>query len=49
MADIIGEVFEEYVQNQIYARQLVLGKSYRTPDEIAYSLNKTAFIRLTSG
>jgi len=49
MADIIGEVFEDYVQNQIYARQLALGKPYRTPDDLAYVLNKTAFIRLTSG
>ena len=50
---LVGSTFSEWVEKQVEARQLLLGKpsinqSY-TNDELRYINGKTSFLRLVSG
>jgi hypothetical protein len=47
--NLIGEPFEDYVNEQIKRRQKIQGKSERTLDEIQYLSNRNAWIKLASG
>jgi hypothetical protein len=46
--DIIGESFEEYVNDQIKVRQKVYGSKNRTPEQLTYLNGRTAWVRLIS-
>jgi len=45
---IIGESFEEYVNEQIKVRQRIYGSKQRTPQELTYLNGRTAWVRLIS-
>ena len=45
---IIGESFEEYVNDQIKVRQKVYGSKNRTPEQLTYLNGRTAWVRLIS-
>ena len=47
--NLIGEPFEDYVNNQIKRRQKIQGESNRSLDEIQYLSNRNAWIKLASG
>jgi len=46
---IIGEVFDDFVKDQIQTRQKVYSARERTPEQLTYLNNKNAFVRLISG
>jgi hypothetical protein len=48
MANILGEGFPQFVIDQVDTRQKVYGSTNRTPQELTYLSNRTAFIRLLS-
>ena len=48
MGNVIGKVFEDYVQKQIEVRQGKLGLNSRSDNDIQLLNNKTAFLRLAS-
>jgi hypothetical protein len=45
---IIGESFEEYVNDQIKVRQKIYGSKNRTPEQLTYLNGRTAWVRLIS-
>ena len=45
---IIGESFEEYVNQQIEIRQKIYGSKTRTPEQLTYLNGRTAWVRLIS-
>ena len=45
---IIGESFEEYVNDQIKVRQKVYGSKNRTPEQLTYLNGRSAWVRLIS-
>tara|TARA_R110002020_G_scaffold155872_3_gene337256 strand:+ start:99 stop:4118 length:4020 start_codon:yes stop_codon:yes gene_type:complete len=50
MGNIVGEPFEEYVHDQINARQRIYGKTQnRSLEEISYLNSRNAWIKLASG
>ena len=49
MANIIGETFAPFVDEQIKVRQEKLGSTTYDNDLISYTTSKDSFIRLTSG
>lgn len=52
MANVVGEQFEDYIQNQINVRQKIHGSGVsteRTVDELTYLNSKTAWLKLASG
>ena len=49
MANIIGETFAPFVDEQIKVRQEKLGSTTYDNDIISYTTSKDSFIRLTSG
>ena len=48
MSNIVGEDHLDYVKNQITARQEILGKTTRGPEDIVWQNNRNAWIRLIS-
>lgn len=48
MSNIVGEDHLDYVKNQITARQEILGKTTREPEDIVWQNNRNAWIRLIS-
>ena len=48
MGNVIGKVFDKYVQNQIKTRQTTLGHLSRSDKELQLLNNSTAFLRLAS-
>lgn len=49
MANLLGEPFDDYVNDQIDARQKLHGKPTREPDELRYLNGRNAWIKLASG
>ena len=49
MGKIIGESFDPYVADQIKIRQEKLGAKNLDPNVLAYTTNKTSWLRLSSG
>lgn len=47
--NIVGEPFDEYVYNQITARQKLHGSFNRTQSQLNYLNSKTGWVKLTSG
>ena len=45
---IIGESFEEYINDQIKVRQKTYGSKDRTPEQLTYLNGRTAWVRLIS-
>ena len=48
MSNIVGEDHLDYVKNQITARQEILGKTTREPEDTVWQNNRNAWIRLIS-
>ena len=48
MGNVIGKVFDKYVQNQVKTRQTTLGHLSRSDKELQLLNNSTAFLRLAS-
>ena len=48
MGNVIGKVFDKYVQNQVKTRQTTLGHLGRSDKELQLLNNSTAFLRLAS-
>lgn len=48
MGKIVGEVFEDYVQNQITVRQNKLGNTTYDDDLLTYTTSKDSWLRLSS-
>ena len=48
MSNIVGEDHLDYVKNQITARQEILGKTTRGPEDIVWQNNRNGWIRLIS-
>ena len=48
MGNVIGKVFEDYVQKQIEVRQGKLGLNSLSDNDIQLINNKTSFLRLAS-
>ena len=48
MGKIVGEVFEDYVQNQITVRQNKLGNTTYDDDLLTYTTSKVSWLRLSS-
>jgi hypothetical protein len=45
---IIGESFEDYVQDQIYTRQILHGKKNRSNKDLSILSNQNAWIKMAS-
>ena len=48
MGNVIGKVFDDYVQNQVKQRQNTLGNTTRDDSDLRLLNASTAFLRLAS-
>lgn len=49
MANLLGEPFDDYVSEQVSARQKLHGKPLRSPSELKYLNGRNAWVKLASG